>query len=207
MNLIDLIIVPLAFGLIGFIEPCVIGMNAIFLSYVVPLGKRKRIIETTKFTAVRAIFLSALGLLVALISQKIFVFKRSYNTALGIFFIILGAIYIASKFKPMPMPNISLLKGKQNEVSYGVVFGLSIPACAMPLFLALLSKSAGLGDLLLGAVSLFVFGLGLSAPLLVMSYSDRANKWLENIAKGVNIAPIIGGLALIIVGAYTILQA
>lgn len=207
MNLTDLIIIPLAFGLIGFIEPCVIGMNAIFLSYVTPLSKKKRIIETAKFTATRAIFLSILGILIALIGQRILVFRKSYNTVLGIFFILLGVIYIVSKFKPIPMPNISPLKGRQNKVSYGVVFGLSIPACAMPLFIALLAKSAVHGDIRLGAVSLFIFGLGLTAPLLAMSYSDKANRWLENTAKGVNIAPIIGGLALITVGIYTILQA
>jgi cytochrome c-type biogenesis protein len=192
MNLIDLVIVPLSFGLIGFIEPCVIGMNAIFLAYINPFSKRKRIIETTKFTVIRAVFLSALGVLAAFVAQKIFVFKQSYNIGLGIFFIILGAIYITSKFRPFPMPNIRLLKGRQSGVSLGVVFGLTIPACAMPLFLALISKSAVFGDVFLGAFSLFVFALGLSAPLLAMSYSDRANRWLKDIAKSVNIAPIIG---------------
>lgn len=182
-------------------------MNAIFLSYVNPLGRGRRISETIKFTAVRAVFLSLLGIFVAYVGQRVFIFRSAYNTGLGIFFILLGTIYVASKFKPIPMPNINPLKGKQNGISMGVVFGLSIPACAVPLFVALLSKSAVFGDLLLGAVSLFIFAIGLSAPLLVMSLSYKANRWLEKIAKGVNIAPIIGGAALIAAGAYTIAQA
>ncbi len=54
-------LVPIAFGLLGFIEPCSIGANIIFLGYLQSRDSGK-IFEAVKFTVTRALFLGLIGL-------------------------------------------------------------------------------------------------------------------------------------------------
>lgn len=204
MPLIDLVIIPIAFGLIGFVEPCVVGMNAIFLSYLRGRDRMERVVETSKFAIVKGLFLAFLGLLGALIGKGVFSFQDSYSRILGAFFVLMGAIYIISKFRPLPVPNMTPLR-RERAPSIGVYFGFSLPACAVPLFLALFLRSIFVGDAAFGFFSLFLFGLALSLPLSAMSLSQEADELMKGVGRMVHVAPYLGGVALILVGAYMIL--
>ena len=52
---------PIGLGLLGFLEPCSLGANAIFLSYVLPLPGWRRVGEALAFTLSRGVFLGLLG--------------------------------------------------------------------------------------------------------------------------------------------------
>jgi len=70
MELYQIIFVPIAFGLLGFVEPCSIGANIIFLGYLDSRGS-SRTLEAVKFTITRALFLGLIGLAVGIVGQSL----------------------------------------------------------------------------------------------------------------------------------------
>lgn len=50
------LLTPIGLGLIGFLEPCSLGANAIFLGYVAPLSGWRRVSEALIFTLSRGGF-------------------------------------------------------------------------------------------------------------------------------------------------------
>jgi cytochrome c-type biogenesis protein len=187
--------IPVLFGLIGFIQPCSVGINAIFLGH---LRGRNKLAEILKFAAVRSIFLAIFGLVAGLIG-RVFYFQKE---VLAAFYLLLGALFIVGRFKAVPMPNISLLGvlGIRCTPS-ALTFGLTVPACTVPLLMALLARAAFVGDLLYAPASLFVFGLALSLPIILPACSENT---MERISRTVHVAPYIGGLALALMGIYAL---
>lgn len=207
MNVIQWILIPLAFGFLGFIEPCSVGANLVFLSYLNRLDTKKQAwIGALKFTASRSLFLGLIGLLTAYIGQQLFVIQNIYNLVLGSFFIVIGILYLLRKQMNVRWPVLDLgrylEKNKGRAVAMGVVFGLSAPACSAPLMLVLIGQSATL-TLLQGFVSLFLFGLALSFPLLVISKFAKARDILKRMGKWVSRTPIPIGMLLLLIGVYT----
>jgi len=84
----------------------------------------------------------------------------------------------------------------------GIVFGLSAPACSAPLLLVLIGQSATL-TLFQGFISLFLFGLALSFPLLVISKFAQAREILKRMGKWVSRTPVPIGILLFLIGIYT----
>lgn len=204
----DILILPMLLGLLGFFEPCSLGVNTIFVNYIRRFDVPVRIAETILFTIVRAIVLSLVGLSVAVIGRKFFVFQQTYFLGLGAFFIVVGIFAILRRAKKISIPTINLLRfvKKKNTISMAILFGLMIPACAIPLILALLGKSLLTGSVVKGWVSLFVFGVALSAPLILISASDRAHTLLEKMGRVVRKVPYLSGTILIVLGIITMLS-
>lgn len=209
MSLFDLLLLPLLLGLLGFFEPCSLGVNSIFLAYIRKLDVAKRIGEAIVFSFARAFVLSLVGLLVVIVGRRFFVFQSSYFIVLGLFYILLGVFSIISKHRGIPMPGSGLLGSmrKKNLFLMAIVFGAVIPACAIPLLLALLSKTLLTGDILAGWVSLAIFGLGLSLPLVIISASSRADRLMQKIHTKVSKWPYLTGIVLIIIGIITALSS
>jgi len=86
MEIFQILIFPLLLGLLGFFEPCSLGINSIFLRYIHKLELSKRLGETLIFTLVRGFILSLVGLSVAFVGKKVFTFQSSYFIILGVFF-------------------------------------------------------------------------------------------------------------------------
>ncbi|MEE8400922.1 MAG: cytochrome c biogenesis protein CcdA [Candidatus Hydrothermarchaeaceae archaeon] len=212
MVLADLLVLPLFWGLIGSVEPCSIGINSIFLAHTNKFERSRRILEALKFTLARALILALIGLTAAFAGNRFFSFQSSYNIAFGIFYIFLGIVLIISRKWSIPMPNIDIsqiLKRKtfsegNKTLAMGAAFGFAIPVCAVPFIAALLGKSLLSGDLFFGFLSLFIFGTALSLPLLPLSYSEKGHAIMGKIAKKSYLTYYIGGLALIVLGIFTI---
>ena len=85
----------------------------------------------------------------------------------------------------------------------GIVFGMSAPTCAVPLLLALLGK-AGIAGVTEGFVSLVLFGLALSSPLLVIAASQRASDFLTRLGRHSARMPLFAGVILIVVGLWSV---
>jgi cytochrome c biogenesis protein CcdA len=95
---------------------------------------------------------------------------------------------------------------KGGAVPLGVIFGLSAPACSLPLLLVLVGLGLMEGAWV-GFLTLFLFGLALSAPLLWIARSARADDILRRLGRIALRAPYLPGLVLIFVGAITIFVA
>jgi cytochrome c-type biogenesis protein len=209
MSAYDTIFIPLVLGLIGFIEPCSLGINILFLTRVKGLNRAKRISETLIFSLVRGFFLALVGLSAAFIGSKIITLQSSFFWVLGGVYIITGVIALMNMYRPIFKREINISKYISNKgsIALGFIFGLVIPACAIPLVLALVGKSILLGNLSAGFFSLFTFGIGLSFPLMVISCFDRSNEIIIKISAKARRIPWLAGMVLIVVGLLTMLSS
>ncbi len=207
MELYQLTLVPIAFGLLGFIEPCSIGANIIFLGYL-QARERAKLLEALKFTVTRALFLGLIGLAAGLLGQSLQTGTYSYSMILGFLYVFLGFLALWWGYRGTGLASLDLGRyfPKGGAVPLGVIFGLSAPACSLPLLLALVGLGAMKGAWV-GFLTLFLFGLALSAPLLWLARSERADEILRRLGRVALRAPYLPGLVLIFVGAITILIA
>jgi len=209
MGLYDIIIIPVLFGLVGFFEPCSLGINLIFLNRIKSMERKKRIGESILFTSVRAFILAVVGLAAAFIGSKFITIQASLFMFLGIAYILLGIMVILNIYYPIFRANINLAKyiKHRGAISLGIIFGLVIPACAIAFVLALIGRAAVVGNLVEGFLSLFVFGITLSAPLVMISYSERSTKIIQKLAMKIKRIPWIAGAILILIGMLTMLTS
>lgn len=207
MELYQLTLIPIAFGLLGFVEPCSIGANIIFLGYLQARNAGK-VLEAVKFTITRGLFLGLIGVLVGVVGQPMRTGTYSYSLLLGVGYVVLGILGLwwsarGTGFVPL---DLGRYLPKEGALPLGVIFGLTAPACSLPLFLALL----GLGIMegaWVGFLSLFLFGLALSAPLVLIARSQKAEEILQSLGRNATKVPYLAALVLISVGAVTILIA
>jgi len=85
---INLLVLPAALGLFGFIEPCSIGSSLIFIKYLERKEAARKLAETILFAATRALFIGALGVLAALLGTAFLGWQKGA-------WILLGAVYVA----------------------------------------------------------------------------------------------------------------
>lgn len=209
MGFYDLILIPLLFGLVGFIEPCSLGINIIFLNRIKHLNRAKRIYETTIFTLVRGFFLALAGLTAAFVGNKFISIQSNLFIVLGTIYIILGILSIIHMYHPVFKSNMNLAGYFKNKstIALGIVFGLIIPACAIGFVIALIGKAALAGNLFSGFVSLFVFGITLSFPLIIIGYFERSSKIIQKIFAKTKKIKWLAGSILISVGILTMLSS
>ena len=150
-------------GLLGFVEPCSIGANMVFLGHLREKGKDTRLRETAKFAVVRAVVLGSFGLGIAFLGSFVFAAQKGFWLVLGLLYLALGvAVILNARFRWGLFGRVSLRRllpeRGGRSLGLGLLFGLNLPACAYPLMLALLGPGAVLGALV-GFFTLFVFGL------------------------------------------------
>ena len=208
MSFYDILLIPFLFGLVGFFEPCSLGINIIFLNSMQKFSKAKRVIESLIFTFSRGFILALVGLSAAFIGNKFVKIQSSLFLILGLLFIGLGILSIINMYKPIFRVKLNFARFVKNKtgLGLGVAFGLIIPACAIGLILALVGKTVLMGDLFEGFISLFIFGITLSVPLIFISYSDKSIKIIQKIHEKTRKIKWLAGAILIIVGILTILS-
>ncbi|MBI2227731.1 MAG: hypothetical protein HYU46_01375 [Deltaproteobacteria bacterium] len=207
MELYQITLIPIAFGLLGFVEPCSIGANIIFLRYLQARNAGK-MLEAIKFTITRALFLGLIGLLVGVVGQPMRTGTYSYSLLLGVIYVVLGILGLWWSYRGTSLASLDLgrLLPREGAFPLGVIFGLTAPACSLPLFLALLGLGAIKGAWV-GFISLFLFGLALSAPLIWIARSARADEILRRLGKTASKMPHLAASLMIVLGAVTILIA
>ena len=207
----NLVLPPVGLGLLGFIEPCSIGSTLVFIKYLEGKNARTRLIQVGLFAATRAIFIGLLGLLAALIGTAFFGVQKAAWVLLGALFVVIGLLIVLGRGAVLMTaigPNLVSLSGTRGSIGLGLLFGLNIPACAVPLLVILLGSSAVHGAmggaLVAGFVSLALFGLALSLPLVVAVLFERARRaldWLAGLSKRM---PFWTGVLLVGLGLWSI---
>jgi cytochrome c-type biogenesis protein len=210
-DLFQLVILPVGLGLLGFVEPCSIGSSLVFIKYIEGQSAAARIAQVGVFALTRALLIGALGGLVALIGTIFLGLQKSAWILLGALYIAIGAFYAFGKAGFLMRsfgPSLSRLVGLRGSIGLGVLFGLNIPACAAPLIFALLGTAAlggstG-GTFARGFVSLGLFGLALSAPLVLAVSWEPGRRLLDRLA-GLSVrVPMVIGLVLIGLGLWSV---
>jgi cytochrome c biogenesis protein CcdA len=132
----------------------------------------------------------------------------SYSLLLGATYVFLGILGLWWSYRGTGLASLDLGRylPREGALPLGVIFGLTAPACSLPLFLALLGLGAIEGAWV-GFVSLFLFGLALSAPLVLIARSEKAEEILRSLGTKATKVPYLAVLGLISVGAITIVIA
>lgn len=205
---LGLLAIPLLFGLIGFVEPCSVGANILFLAYLNRMTPIQRFAESAQFTLTRASFLGLVGLGASFLGSQLEFAQAVYNVSIGAAFVVGGVAYVAARRNLFAFltPNVgarfaAYRKGKSGLL--GLTFGLSAPLCAAPLLFFLIAGSFLLGPWE-GFLIMFVFGLGLSLPILLLARSERGTALLSKVGRRAARLPLIVSLVFIGIGVYLV---
>ncbi|MGQ0651437.1 MAG: cytochrome c biogenesis CcdA family protein [Betaproteobacteria bacterium] len=209
--LLDLAVLPIAFGLIGFIEPCSIGSTLIFIKVIEGKSPASRIAQVLAFALGRAGLIGVLGAIAVLVGTAFFGFQKAAWALLGLLYAALGVAYLTGRIGWLMRsfgPSLARFSSTRGSAALGVAFGLNIPACAAPLLVALLGASAASGargeSVQGGFLALALFGFALSLPLVVavlFQPARRALDWLASLSRRL---PRWTGLVLVLLGAWSL---
>lgn len=211
MNAFNLVALPVLFGLFGFVEPCTIGSTLVIVKQIEQRTAAQRIVQTLVFALTRALFIGAAGLLAAVLGSAFLGLQKAAWLLLGLVYIALGLLYVLGKAGVLMRsfgPSLSRMRNVRGSVLLGLLFGLNIPACAAPLILALLGAaaagSATGAALASGFVSLALFGLALSLPLVIAVFFEPARRALDGLAALSCRVPVWTGMLLIALGLWSV---
>ncbi|MGH6894954.1 MAG: hypothetical protein ACREJ5_00170 [Geminicoccaceae bacterium] len=210
-GLINLVVLPIGLGLLGFIEPCSIGSSLVFIKYLEGRTAAAKLAQVMAFAAARALFIGALGMLAVVVGAMFLGLQKGAWIGLGAVYVAIGAIYLAGRANVLMIslgPRLDRISGVGGSTGLGVLFGLNIPACAAPLIFALLGTAAAGGvagaTLAAGFVSLGLFGFALSLPLVLAVLLEPARRMLDWLARLSRRLPFWTGLLLIALGLWSI---
>lgn len=201
------LLTPIGLGLLGFVEPCSLGANAVFLSYIAPLSGWRRVAEVLTFTVSRGVFLGLIGAVAGAAGGAVLALQRWYILALGVVFVLLGVLVLTGGTRYLPrLPGLGvgrLQRVPPTALLLGVVFGLSAPACATPLLAALVARSLPLSAAG-GFLQMFVFGVAMSAPLIGFAVWRGWQQGLRRLSALRPYVSYLAGGALLLIGVYGI---
>ncbi len=208
-ELINLLLIPVGLGLLGFVEPCSIGSTLLFIKYVEGKDAAAKLSQLGIFMLTRALFIGAMGAGAALFGVLFLDIQKGGWLVLGTAYLALGVLYLLGKGGVLSRtigPGLERLSGKRGSAALGVLFGLNIPACAAPLIFALLgAASLGAGaNAAKGFFTLALFGLALSVPLAAALLSARVRRLLDRFAALSARMPLWAGAVFVALGLWSI---
>lgn len=211
IDLVNAVLLPIGLGLLGFVEPCSIGSSLVLIKYLEGRDAASKIAQTVLFAASRAASIGALGALAALLGTAFMGFQRGARILLGLLYVAIGAVYLLGKAGILMRavgPRLLRLSGSRGSACLGLLFGLDIPACAAPLIFALFGAAAAGGSLrgtvVHGFITLALFGLALSLPLVLAVVSPAARRELERLSTFSARAPMVIAILLMGLGLWSI---
>ncbi|MBN9560546.1 MAG: hypothetical protein J0H14_07430 [Alphaproteobacteria bacterium] len=211
VTLASLVLLPVGLGLLGFVEPCSIGSTLLVIKHLEGRGAASKLAQVGIFATTRAVFVGLLGVLAVVLGSVFEGFQRAAWVGLGAVYVLIGFLCLTGRAGALMIslgPGFPRLSDARGSAALGLLLGFNVPPCAGPLLLALLGTAAAGGasgaTLANGFVSLALFGLALSLPLVVavlFKPARRALDWLAGLSRRL---PIWTGVLLVILGAWSI---
>lgn len=211
MDILQSFVLAMGLGLLGFVEPCSVGSHLLFIKTLDQRSRRSRIIQTLSFVVTRSTLMAALGTMAALIGTQFQGIQEGLWVALGSLYVVLGLVYLsggAGRIMALLNRGLPRVSPGAGGAGLGLVFGLNIPACAAPLLAVLLgdatARAASGSGVTYGASLLLVFGLALSAPLLVAVFTRTGRRGLDAIVRLTARMPRWTGAVLVALGLWSV---
>lgn len=202
-----LIVLPLALGLLGFVEPCAMGANLVYLKTLEGRGQGARLSSVSLFVVIRAVTIGLIGIAAALAGQAFTGAQKGLWLVFGAAYLLLGLLYLTGNAGAVMKslgPSLARLSSTRGSAGLAVLFGLNIPACAAPLLFALFGAAAGAGTVSIGFATMALFGLALSLPLLVAVAVPAFQRWIEKLTRISGKMPFWTGILFVVLGAWSI---
>lgn len=208
-DVVNLVLLPLGLGLIGFVEPCSVGSSLLFVKYVEGQNRVAKVAHAAIFMLTRALFIGAMGAGAGLFGAVFIDLQKGGWLFLGAAYILLGVVFVLGKGDFLARTiglGLARVSGKRGSAALGVLFGLNIPACAAPIIFALLGGAAvGTGaSATRGFITLALFGLALSLPLVTALLFGSARRVLDRLA-GLSVRmPLWTGVVFVALGLWSV---
>ena len=204
---LELVLLPIGLGLLGFIEPCTIGGHLLFLETQVGRSSREKINAVLTFVLVRSAVTGLLGALVAFLGKNVITLQTGFWLVFGAIYLTVGfaflvgrAGFIKQKINLAP----EAWKRARNPLVLGLAFGLNIPACAAPILFGLLGLAATTGTIATGFAMMALFGLFLSSPLVLFAVFPKFAQWLEVLGEKMKRMRWLIGVVFAVLGLWSI---
>ena len=201
------LLVPMALGLLGFVEPCTIGAHLLFLDTVAKRGRTQILNATIIFAITRMIVMGLFGALIALLGRELIGVQTGFWLVFGLIYMAIGLVYSAGSRLPFRR-SIKLApeawKKTGNPAILGMVFGFNIPACAAPISFALIGLSASTGTMTAGFAMMAVFGLFLSAPLILLAMIPALASRIETLGQRLKSTRWPVGAMFVLLGLWAV---
>lgn len=201
-----LVLAPIGLGLIGFVEPCSMGANLLFVKHLEDRSPAEKTLATGIFTIVRGVVIGLFGAVAAVLGAAFTDLQQGFWIVLGAAYLILGAVYLAGKsgfLSGRLGPSLKRLSPTAGAAGLGLLFGFNIPACAAPLLFALFGVAAGAATAIKGFVALALFGLALSLPLVVAVAFPAVGRRLDGLAGLSRRMPLWTGIVFVVLGLWS----
>jgi len=185
-TILEIALLPIGLGLLGFIEPCTIGGHLLFLETQVGRSSRKKISAVITFVMVRTLVTGLFGALIAFLGKNVISLQTGFWLVFGAIYLTIGFAFLVGrggfiKQKINLAPEV--WKRAQNPLVLGLAFGLNIPACAAPILFGLLGLAATTGTVVTGFAMMALFGLFLTSPLVLFAIVPQFAQWLETLGE------------------------
>ncbi|MDK3017543.1 cytochrome c biogenesis CcdA family protein [Pseudodonghicola flavimaris] len=224
----------LAAGLLSFFTPCILPMVPFYLSYMGGLsmaelrgdgdiapGAQRRLLISACFFAlgVTTIFMlmgmgaTALGQLFASYLEWLAYVAAAILLVFGLHF--LGVIRVPLLYREARMESSAEASTVLGAYLMGLAFGFGWTPCVGPALASILMIASGMGEIWRGALLLFFYGAGMTAPFIVAAFFARpflawvqrhraAFAWVE---KGMGVMLIVFALLIATGGVNLIADA
>lgn len=208
-NLFDgfiLLALPLAFvaGLLSFISPCILPLVPGYLAYAAGFSQARGrvLLGSSLFVMGFSLLFISYGALFGGLGARIAVHEEVITRVLGIFTIILGAIF-AGVFPMMPTlrPRISTTGGLVGAPILGFLFGVGWTPCIGPALATVQTLAFSESSAFRGAVLSLSYCIGLGLPFIATGlFFDRSARLRHFLTRNGRTISIIGGGFLILIG-------
>jgi len=160
------------------------------------------------FSLTRALLIGMLGIVAALLGSGFFIFQQGVWLILGLVYGGLGLLYLSGRSGWLSRrlgPSLNAVPRRRGSVLLGLVLGLNIPACAAPLLFALIATTATSAQTWVqGFISMALFGLALSIPLILAVLLPQGRRFLDRLASVSSHAPRWTGFVLLGLAAWSV---
>jgi len=182
----------LAAGLLSFFTPCILPMVPFYLSYMGGLsmaelrgdgeiapGAQRRLLLSSLFFAlgVTSVFMllgmgaTAMGRLFGEYLDTLSYVAAAILVVFGLHF--LGVIRVPLLYREARMESSAEPSSVLGAYLMGLAFGFGWTPCVGPALASILMIASGMGDIWRGALLLFVYGVGMTAPFIVAAFFAR----------------------------------
>lgn len=183
-------------GMVATVNPCGFAMLPAYLGLVARNKPTRAIMSGLMMTAGFVTFFGLFGLLVTPIATVLKRYLPFVTVVIGLAMVLIGALLLAGRQLYLRQLQLSRApKGLWSMYGYGVAFAVASLSCAVGPFLAVVGASLRTG---ITAFLAYALGMGLVVTALALAGSLLAPR-IRQILPHVN---RIGGLVLVIVGAY-----
>lgn len=214
------IVVAFLAGLAAFFASCLLPLVPTYLAYLsgitllpgAAIKERGRLIKlATVFVVGFILAFLIIGLSLRSLSILLFQYKELIQALTGILFIILG-LFVLGVFQSAILSTErklsvnKLLAGLKKHaywhaLLFGFLFGLGWSPCVGPVLAVILYWSSQVGSQIYGTLLLFVFGLGLGLPFIVIAAGfEQILPWLHKYKKISLYMSWITGTLILLVG-------